>query len=628
MSVIVRFPPINPFRFAEADLTLPDKFGFPSFGQALQIDSIRPHQLKEQYYQKLATSDPVCIQYHRGRIGTLNENPTELRIFEVGSNTLLKNVGLTSRYELAGVTDAVTGEQLYTEQFLFTPSSLSELNGKRRIYFELWFYYNEGGGSVYKYRGNPIELKAKHTGTALVEYNQSVNGHDILFEQLLPRFAYRIESKGMQFEPGGDYTSFEDQDRSTVTLDAEAFNVFKWDIGGFKGLPEYMIDIINRSLQCCKDGYFRVDGREYVWQDGKLDSTGGEGKHVQWRSVTLRQRDEQEGYTFTKRTIPLFTAVSYPFAIDQCWITDNFNSITVATNNQYSKVFDNEAGLDAWIGAFNTNITTEGYSSTIECDGNNVRLLNAESERFALRATVRIFPKLLTLSATTTDGRRTFRYLLGYGYNFIHYHVVCYAATSGAEELKANAFGQDTVTVDHLFTDNGNKTIRIFHNDEETLFNATVRTLPSGLQENLAKITNVTGSVSALLETFIMHQQDLHVLTSLNLSFLAPAKYTMRVLRLTNCQIEAFAANWASSLVAGTLKPYPFLRQTELTGNSLSSSEVDAFINEFYNYCKITIDPSASINLKFQTPAGPPTGTSSTARNGFTNTLLWKLTTD
>lgn len=629
MSIIVRFPSINPYRFAEVDAVFPgDRWGYPAFGDALQIDATRPGQVREQYYQKLGLNDPVCIHYHRGRTGdnTNITNPSELRIFEVGSNTLLKVVSLTSSYALSGVVDNITGEQLYTEQFLFTPASIPELAGKKYIYFDMIWYFN-GMTDILNYRSNPILLSANHPGTSLVEYNQLTNGHDVLFEQLMPRFAYRIESNGMSYEPGGDYTVFEDQDRNTVTLDAEAYNVFKWDIGGYSGLPEYMVDVVNRSLQCCKDGYFRVDGREYVWQDGKLERSGSEDKHVQWRTVTLRQKDGDDGYTFTQRRIKLFTAVDFPFAINQCVITDNFTMISVLNaQGSFARVFDDSLGLDAWVGSFNTNIATAGHATVLERDGNDIFLINAPGERFYHYQPLpsQIYPNMLVLNAVTSyPSQRYMQYKVTYADSKLHMHVACFAATSGTEDLFTNIGSGNTCTVAHEFMATGAQTVRIFHRDEEVNFEIIRNSLSP-----VAAVSNITGRISANLTVLRLTHLALGGATGFDLSFLALAKDSLQALYLDRCSIEKIIPGWASSLASGGYKPFAKLIYTGITYNALTSTAVDDFINEFYNYCKIGYGyNSFAIDLSHNTISAPPTSASSTARTAFNN-MKWRIITD
>jgi len=629
MSIIVRFPSINPYRFAEVDAVFPgDRWGYPAFGDALQIDATRPGQVREQYYQKLGLNDPVYIHYHRGRTGdnTNITNPSELRIFEVGSNALLKVVNLTSSYMLSGVVDEVTGEQLYTEQFLFTPASIPELAGKKYIYFDMIWYFN-GVESILNYRSNPIFLSASHPGTSLVEYNQLVNGHDVLFEQLMPRFAYRIESNGMIYEPGGDYTTFEDQDRNTVTLDAEAYNVFKWDIGGYIGLPECIIDVVNRSLQCCKDGYFRIDGKEYIWQDGKLERSGSEDKHVQWRTVTLRQKDGNNGYTFTQRKIKLFTTVDFPFAINHCVITDNFTTVGVLNaNGGLAKVFDDSAGLDSWIGSFNTNIAGTGHASVIERNGNDVFLVNAPGERFYHYQLFpfQIYPNMLVLDAVTSyPSQRYIQYKMTYADNKLHMHVACFAGTSDTENLFTNIGSNNACVVTHEFMTTGAQTLRIFHRDEEINFEIIRNPLSS-----VAAISAITGRISANLTILRLTHLALGGATGFDLSFLAPAKDSLQSLYLDRCAIVKIVPGWASSLASASYKPFTKLIYTGITYNNLTSSAIDDFINEFYNYCKVGYGyNSFTIDLSHNSISAPPTSASSTARTAFSN-MKWRIITD
>jgi len=629
MSIIVRFPSINPYRFAEVDAVFPgDRWGYPAFGDALQIDTTRPGQVREQYYQKIGLNDPVCIHYHRGRTGdnTNITNPSELRIFEVGSNALLKVVSLTSSYTLSGVVDEITREQLYTEQFLFTPASIPELAGKKYIYFDMIWYFN-GVESILNYRSNPIFLSASHPGTSLVEYNQLVNGHDVLFEQLMPRFAYRIESNGMSYEPAGDYTVFEDQDRNTVTLDAEVYNVFKWDIGGYTGLPDYMIDIVSRSLQCCKDGYCRIDGREYIWQDGKLERSGSEDKHVQWRTVTLRQKDGNDGYTFTQRRIKLFTAVNFPFAINNCVITDNFTMVSVLNaQGSFAKVFDDSAGIDSWIGIFNTNIAATGHASVIERDGNDVFLVNAPGERFYHYQLFpfQLYPNMLVLDALTSyPSQRYIQYKMTYADSSLHMHVACFAGTSGTENLFTNIGSNNACVVTHEFMTTGAQTLRIFHRDEEINFEIIRNPLSP-----IAAVSNITGGISANLTILRLTHLALGVATGFDISFLAPAKDSLQAIYIDRCSIVKIVPGWASSSASASYKPFTKLIYTGITYNNLTGSAVDDFINEFYNYCKVGYGyNSFAIDLSHNIISAPPTSASLTARTAFSN-IKWRIITD
>lgn len=384
--------------------------------------------------------------------------------------------------------------------------------------------------------------------------------------------------------------------------------MFKWDIGGFKGIPEYMVDIVNRSLQCCKDGYFRIDGREYVWQDGKLDNSGSEGKQVQWRSVQLRQKNEQDGYTFTKRKIKLFTGTgSYPFAINGLLISDNFTSISVLTNNQVSKVFDNTGALDTWVASFNTNIAALGFASTITRETEDIYLNNAEGERFNLVLPVKIFPKCLTLNVAVIVANTAFNYNMAYPDTNRHQHVTCYGSTSGSEELYSNSVGNNSVVVSHNFATTGTKTVRIFHNDEERAF--FTNRLPSGVG-----VTDISGVVSSKLDTFQVREGEFQSLTSVDLSFLAPAKNSLQTLSMEYCRMRGITAGWASSLT----NAFTNLRYVYLDHNLFTSTYVDAFLNELVNSCALPYG-NGTVWIQGQTPAAPPTAASLTARNKLTD---------
>ena len=108
--------------------------------------------------------------------------------------------------------------------------------------------------------------------TVLIEYSHDGNDYDTAFYPvgtLQSRRFFQLRVPGGMpssgFQPASKDTFYVDQHRDVVMLDSIPFNLYKFTFGTGSGLPNWMIDKLNRIFSC---SYVELNGRQFVKNDG------------------------------------------------------------------------------------------------------------------------------------------------------------------------------------------------------------------------------------------------------------------------------------------------------------------------------------------------------------------------
>lgn len=629
MAKGLRQPALNPVRFVKRDYTFPDQsWGYPAFGEAVHKDWLKDKfRMFEDWEQPFTRDMTICFEIHRGYVNgggnILIQNPTELYIYDE-NGTFIKYLSPTYNNTISGVVDKDSGEQFITQQFKFKISEHSELNTVKKITLALRLYYGDSTNEFWiaQHRINVIDKTKEVDKTVLLRYANTANNYDVYFEQTKSYFEMLVPSYGLEYETGGEYISFKNQNQETQGIYGQSTNMAKWDIGGRYGVPATIIDIIDSALDCNR---LRIDSRQYVRDSKEMSRKSAEGKILQNRECMLQDTNGNISFESFEPVVTLFTAPAPPYAVANLLLDDGVKTIFLTNaNGHILNVIDDATAETNFITALNSKITAEGYNGVVSKLGSDIVLTNADGERLTLFILPDVFSKVLTLTVNVSATNTTFRYFLDYIGANREYHVVSWGSSSGDDDLRLSGvqfFGStviNNITTTKFYATTGNKTVRIFHRDREVGFVATPITTGS----TRPRITNITGNISSRTTDV---QLNLHNLGSFSLAWLGAAKASLQSLRLDNNDITSIQDNWASAFISGGVKPYSRLRYISIDGNALTSARVDAFFNEMVASMQY-VGGSGYVSLRGGTTAAP-TGTSLTARNTLIN-AFWSVLTN
>lgn len=241
--------PFNPIRFV-----LPDPFRdpaiyfYPSRRNTLSYELIPDFQYKKCYHQKYTLSDSPVIQilsdYDDIFIAIHNSEGYQVKEIPV----VLKQVSILEQTF-----------KCYEATFDF--SDLEE-----GVYQIQASYVNDAQQNV-TYYSEPIELKEIHEDTIRIEYKNSENNFDLIFETDFVGIL-RVEGAILNFKPASDDVIYNDQDRNSTTVYSLPYDIYQLFIGGKEGVPDWLVSKVNRSFSfdiLSLDGeyYNKVEGAKF-----------------------------------------------------------------------------------------------------------------------------------------------------------------------------------------------------------------------------------------------------------------------------------------------------------------------------------------------------------------------------
>ena len=203
-----------------------------------------------QYCQKFKTTDKLRIQFAVAQAWSWDSMSASLvDIYDnIISNLSIGVVRVANGFEWKEIEKTLTG---LSGIFLL---KISILEGENEI-----TYYSE-----------PIEI-TEDENTILLEYSHDENDFDVIFfeygSQVSKVFQIRVEGgfSTEGFKPASKDSMYIDQTHNAVMLSSIPFNTRELTIGGSLGIPNWLIDKINRIFSC---NVVTVDGVGYCKSDG------------------------------------------------------------------------------------------------------------------------------------------------------------------------------------------------------------------------------------------------------------------------------------------------------------------------------------------------------------------------
>lgn len=203
------------------------------------------------YFQKWQTDDIIKLQFRS------NFTPINIAVIDCSGVTISTHAATKK------VTNLV-------DDALDTYETSIPLAGLEGVYYLLL----TAGTSTNQSQliSEPLYIAETIEHSILLTYFNTENVQDVIFDTGI-EFTFRVEGFVTALTPGFKDTLYQDQVLDNVLLNSIPFRQFKFMIGGEYGVPDWIIDKVNRILSC---DTWDADGSEFVKKDG-----------TQWTAVTL-----------------------------------------------------------------------------------------------------------------------------------------------------------------------------------------------------------------------------------------------------------------------------------------------------------------------------------------------------
>ena len=251
----------------------------------------------------------------------------------------------------------------------YTSFTALSVGGVAAAYYELPMYdlaegfyfaqvsYNQPGEDIY-FISEPFNVKDYHEGTMLLEYRNSYNDQNVLFEEFDFTFYLRVHAAITEMNPKVSAETYEDQPLNQTLLSAKPYREWKIVIGGNGNLvTEWFIDKANRAFSCDS---LEIDGHAYtITSDGGFEATRAENHPLSEWSTTLRDSVNAD-------SVEIEYYSSFDYHLGQAPLGDRFFLWAVTTNTAsyvQDKEFTSLNSLIAWITRyFNAEFGLSGYA--------------------------------------------------------------------------------------------------------------------------------------------------------------------------------------------------------------------------------------------------------------------------
>jgi hypothetical protein len=244
-SIII--PHLLPIRFVPVGTP-----AYKTFFSDWYRNLVQYYEKPDDYFQKWIEGTIIRLQFQA------NFGPVQLQILDCSGKVLSIVPALAVATELYD-----TGFTTY--EATFTPPVMAGT----------WFVLiNAGiGEGLQQFISEPQITPAHPRGLLTVKYSNSFNDDQVVFDTGI-EFNMNVEAIISEFIPKAKATVWEDQPMNLRAIEAIPYQQFKLIVGNGFGVPDWVIDKLNRIV-CCTDVFFdsiqytRVAGAE--WQPTRAD---------------------------------------------------------------------------------------------------------------------------------------------------------------------------------------------------------------------------------------------------------------------------------------------------------------------------------------------------------------------
>lgn len=598
--------PLNGIRFVPADVILSPRYNRPQFDQEWYYDLIYRWQSKPFYGQKIQKKDILSLQIMANKDASIVIKLLNCQGITLSTNNFLSTIGLPM--------PLIKGTVMQYFQYINASywSGLSE--GGYFLSIEITF--PDSSQSVFL--SEPIDLKTKHEGTVLLEYQNSYNKDNALFEQTSQKFNLRMAGY-MQLAPALEKTVFQDQGYNSSLLSGTAYR--NWDVvfgGNNNAIPEYQVDQLNHILAL---DAIKIDGKAFtVIDDSSLNIARSDGYPLVSPSVTLGEVENMDNSLFLGGDLVVIESIpAYPFAIFGVQLgTENF----IDWNYDNPFLIINPANWSAYTSLLNSNLTAFGLTGSMEWTGSQLVYHLGAGENIdtanATIATQKLNIKTVIFTSSLIEDEINYE-ISGNAYFAIFIPENNTSIAHGSlYDLPAVA----EFTTEYPVSSSINLTYPLYYIGDITRISI-----------NANNFNGLDGDIPEMLgELVILNSQKLNSFSIYPL--LMPAQNSLFRVQVNNCpNLQNPGIIAPNTTIPGLNLQWKFLKQYYFFGNNIPSSNIDNFFNSFNDYYNLYYNHDGTfvngdIHVEAQNPPAPPTNASATARAVLTNTLNWILHTD
>jgi hypothetical protein len=263
---------LNPLKFIPYSATNTPKYLSKHMDDFFYYETIRPWQQRRQYYQPWMNTDRISLQFQS------NLDPVKVSLIDVDER----------------VYNSTTFSQLlysFDDPTMFLYEGGIDLNP-----YGAGLYFVKVECGVIDSDGNfpltlisePIEIASVHKDSLLLEYSHYEFYNDIVFEtgfapEIRIRATLRLKSLSSKD------TFFEDQPLNMTMLQSRPYRIFQLLIGGAKGIPDYLADMLNRIFGCSN---LLIDGKPFTKSDGaKMEDNSQDNYPMRGWAIDLREAE-------------------------------------------------------------------------------------------------------------------------------------------------------------------------------------------------------------------------------------------------------------------------------------------------------------------------------------------------
>lgn len=281
MTQVIKYPAVNPIRMFE--------HGVSDFWKNMKSE----YEQGNNYCQKYLDTDTIKI----GILCLINEYVGTPITF---TGKIYENVIdlETNEYTEVGTftTEIIQGPTFNNFYWCRADVDLTGLAGKT-IFLSLNIVY-AGSPPLYEAElvSELIRVETSFDDMLELTYTHDVNDFDFVFlpdDEDAVVITFRVEGgiPSQNVLPGGKYKIYNDQEYCPVTLQSQPFNTYKFVFGSPTGMPNWMIDKLNRIFALST---VTINGVQYNRIDGaKWDRQGVDGYALAGWSIEL-QRSQSE----------------------------------------------------------------------------------------------------------------------------------------------------------------------------------------------------------------------------------------------------------------------------------------------------------------------------------------------
>jgi hypothetical protein len=201
---------LNSLHWVQYNYALPAKYTHLFMDQDWQVNRVPEYVYRPSYFQKWQTTESIPVQAQTKGLGLL----------------------AITWYDSNGKSYATGNFTITSDPAVITPNQRQDYLQDISSFSEGYYFAVISDGSNKLAICEPIYVKAKHEGTALLEYNHSTNKYKYYFTGV-PALNIRIDATLLEATPDSTFTDYQDEVADTEVIDGipvmkYVLNTYPW----------------------------------------------------------------------------------------------------------------------------------------------------------------------------------------------------------------------------------------------------------------------------------------------------------------------------------------------------------------------------------------------------------------